>query len=69
MEKINHEYSRINTNIYSLYSDIFLIPRSGTLVSYNLYGIGGVAIGTTLGGYIFRHLTNGILKYVVYTYI
>jgi uncharacterized membrane protein YfcA len=34
-----------------------------------LYGIGGVAIGTTLGGYIFRHLTNGIFKYVVYTYI
>lgn len=34
-----------------------------------LYGIGGVAIGTTLGGYIFRHLPNGIFKYVVYTYI
>lgn len=34
-----------------------------------LYGIGGVAIGTTLGGILFRHLSNGIFKYVVYTYI
>ena len=34
-----------------------------------LYGIGGVAIGTTLGGYLFRHLSNGIFRYVVYTYI
>lgn len=34
-----------------------------------LYGIGGVAIGTTIGGYLFRHLSNGIFKYIVYTYI
>lgn len=34
-----------------------------------LYGIGGVAIGMTLGGYLFRHLSNGIFRYVVYTYI
>ena len=34
-----------------------------------LYGIGGVAIGTTLGGYLFRHLSNGVFKYVVYAYI
>ncbi len=31
--------------------------------------VGASAIGTTLGGYLFRHLSNGIFRYVVYTYI
>ena len=44
----------------------FMTPTVG--IDY-LYGIGGVAIGTTRGGYSFRHRTNGIFKYVVYTYI
>lgn len=34
-----------------------------------LYGIGGVAIGMTVGGYVFRHLSNKAFKYVVYAYI
>ena len=34
-----------------------------------LYGIGGVAIGMTIGGYVFRHLSNKVFKYVVYAYI
>lgn len=34
-----------------------------------LYGIGGVAIGMTIGGYVFRHLSNKVFKYIVYAYI
>ena len=34
-----------------------------------LYGIGGVAIGMTIGGYVFRHLSNKVFKHVVYAYI
>ena len=44
----------------------FMTPTVG--IDY-LYGIGGVAIGTTLGGRLFDHLSNGIFKYIVYTYI
>ena len=35
----------------------------------HLYGIGGVAIGMTIGGYVFRHLSNKVFKHVVYAYI
>ncbi len=34
-----------------------------------LYGIGGLAIGTTLGAYVFRHIPGRIFRYIVYTYI
>lgn len=34
-----------------------------------LYGIGGVAIGASLGAFVFRHIPNRIFQYVVYTYI
>lgn len=34
-----------------------------------LYGIGGVLIGMTIGGYVFRHLPNKTFKYIVYAYI
>lgn len=44
----------------------FLTPAVGC--GY-LYGIGGVAIGMTIGGYVFRHLSNKVFKYVVYAYI
>ena len=38
------------------------------LVDY-FYGIGGVAIGTMLGAYVFKHIPNRIFRYVVYAYI
>lgn len=37
-------------------------------VSY-LYGLGGVAIGTMLGAFVFRHIPNRIFRYIVYAYI
>ncbi len=37
-------------------------------ISY-LYGIGGVAIGTLLGAFVFRHIPNRIFRYIVYAYI
>jgi uncharacterized membrane protein YfcA len=37
-------------------------------ISY-LYGLGGVAIGTTLGAFVFRHIPNRIFRYIVYAYI
>lgn len=44
----------------------FLTPTVGR--DY-LYGIGGVLIGMTIGGYVFRHLPNKTFKYIVYGYI
>lgn len=44
----------------------FLTPAVG--YGY-LYGIGGVAIGMTIGGYVFRHLSGKAFRYVVYSYI
>ena len=44
----------------------FLTPSVGW--DY-LYGIGGVAIGTTLGAYVFKHIPNRWFRYVVYCYI
>lgn len=44
----------------------FLTPAVGR--GY-LYGIGGVAIGMTIGGYVFRRLSGTVFKYVVYAYI
>lgn len=44
----------------------FLTPAVG--YGY-LYGIGGVAIGMTIGGYVFRHLSGKVFRYVVYSYI
>ena len=38
------------------------------LVDY-CYGIGGVAIGSILGAYVFRHIPNRLFRYVVYAYI
>ena len=38
------------------------------LVDY-CYGIGGVAIGTMLGAYVFKHIPSRIFRYVVYAYI
>jgi len=34
-----------------------------------LYGLGGVAIGTMLGAYVFKRIPNRIFQYVVYSYI
>ena len=44
----------------------FLTPTVGW--DY-LYGIGGVAVGTTLGAYVFQRIPNKKFKYVVYCYI
>ena len=38
------------------------------LVDY-CYGIGGVAIGTMLGAYVFKHIPNRLFRYIVYAYI
>lgn len=37
-------------------------------ISY-LYGLGGVAVGTSLGAYVYKHIPANILKYLVYAYI
>ncbi|MGI6233202.1 MAG: sulfite exporter TauE/SafE family protein [Prevotella sp.] len=34
-----------------------------------VYGLGGVAIGTILGAYVFTHIPNRIFRYFVYGYI
>ena len=34
-----------------------------------LYGLGGVIIGTMLGAYVFKHISNRIFRYVAYAYI
>lgn len=33
------------------------------------FGLGGVAIGTMLGSYVFRHISSHLLRYIVYAYI
>ena len=40
-----------------------------TVIVDYLYGIMGVAIGTCLGAYVFKHIPNRIFRYVVYVYI
>ena len=42
---------------------------SATVLTDYLYGLGGVIIGTMLGAYVFRHLSNRIFRYIVYAYI
>lgn len=44
----------------------FLTPAVGR--GY-LYGLGGAAIGTSLGAFVFRHIPNRIFRYIVYAYI
>jgi len=34
-----------------------------------LCGLGGVAIGTAIGAYVFTHIPNRIFRYIVYAYI
>lgn len=34
-----------------------------------LYGIGGVALGTMLGAYVFNHIPTRLFRYIVYAYI
>jgi uncharacterized membrane protein YfcA len=34
-----------------------------------LYGIGGVAIGTMLGAYVFSRIPTRLFRYIVYAYI
>jgi uncharacterized membrane protein YfcA len=34
-----------------------------------LYGLGGVAIGTALGAFVFTRIPNRIFRYIVYAYI
>lgn len=34
-----------------------------------LYGIGGVALGTMLGAYVFNHIPARLFRYIVYAYI
>ncbi len=33
------------------------------------FGLGGVIIGTTLGAYVFKRISNRIFRYIVYAYI
>ena len=39
------------------------------LTSDYCFGLGGVIIGTALGGYVFKHIPNQAFRYVVYAYI
>ncbi len=39
------------------------------VVADYLYGLGGVVIGTWLGGYVFKRIPNRVFRYLVYTYI
>ena len=34
-----------------------------------LYGLGGVVLGTLIGGYVFRHIPEQKFRYIVYSYI
>lgn len=34
-----------------------------------LCALGGVAIGTAIGAYVFTHIPNRIFRYIVYAYI
>ncbi len=40
-----------------------------TVLTDYLFGLGGVLIGTMLGGYVFNHIPNRIFRYIVYAYI
>jgi len=40
-----------------------------TVLTDYLFGLGGVAVGTTLGAYIFKRIPNRAFRYVVYAYI
>ena len=44
----------------------FLTPTVG--LDY-VYGAGGVAIGSTLGALVFKHIPQSTFRYVVYGYI
>ena len=40
-----------------------------TVLTDYSFGLGGVIIGTALGGYVFKHIPNQAFRYVVYAYI
>lgn len=44
----------------------FLTPTVG--VDY-LAGVGGVALGASLGAFVFKHIPNRIFRYIIYAYI
>lgn len=44
----------------------FLTPTVG--IDY-LYGLGGLAIGTTIGAFVFKHIPSRWFQYIVYAYI
>lgn len=39
------------------------------VMSGYLYGLIGVVIGTSMGAYVFKHITGNLLHYIVYAYI
>ena len=40
-----------------------------TVLTDYCFGLGGVIIGTTLGAYVFKRISNRIFRYIVYAYI
>lgn len=40
-----------------------------TVLTDYCFGLGGVIIGTAIGGYVFKHIPNQAFRYVVYAYI
>ena len=40
-----------------------------TVLTDYCFGLGGVIIGTAIGGYVFKHIPNRAFRYVVYAYI
>ena len=40
-----------------------------TVLTDYCFGLGGVVIGTTLGAYVFKRISNRIFRYIVYAYI
>lgn len=42
---------------------------TSTVLTDYIYGLGGVFLGTMLGAYVFHHIPNRLLRYIVYAYI
>ncbi len=40
-----------------------------TVLTDYFFGLGGVLVGTTVGGYVFRRIPTRIFRYIVYAYI
>ena len=74
-ESTKEQYMAMTQTYFLIGNVIMTIVRAyngfftTTVLQDYCFGLGGVVIGTTLGTYVFKRISNRIFRYIVYAYI